>query len=68
MPNDIKYHMMMMPSTCLVHRSLLHFASAFMNYKARKLLSEQEGGVFKKPSGDAVISCFPTVIDCPDIV
>lgn len=38
--DDVKYHMTMMPSTCLVHRNLLHFVSAFMNYKARKLLEE----------------------------
>lgn len=60
--------MTMMPSTCLVHRNLLHFVSAFMNYKARKLLDEQVGGVFRKPAGDAVISCFPMVMDCPEIV
>lgn len=67
---DLKYHITMMPSTCLVHSNLLHFVSAFMNYKARKLLEEQAsgGGVFKKPAGDAVISCFPMVMDCPDIV
>lgn len=68
MPADVRYHMTMMPSSCLVHRDLLHFVSAFMNYKARKLLEEQLGGVFKKPAGDAVIACFPMVMDCPEIV
>ena len=68
LPTDVKYHMTLMPSTCLVHRSLLHFVSAFMNYKARKLLEEQVGGVFKKPAGDTVISCFPMIMDCPEIV
>jgi hypothetical protein len=68
LPNDVRYHITMMPSTCLVQRSLLHFTSAYMNYKARKLLEEQQGGVFKKPSGDTVISCFPFIFDCPDIV
>lgn len=68
LPPDVRYHVTMMPSTCLVHRNMLHFVSAFMNYKARKLLEEQVGGVFRKPAGDAVISCFPLVLDCPDIV
>ena len=68
MPPEVRYHITMMPSTCLVQRSLLNFVSAYMNYKAKKLLEEQVGGVFRKPSGDVVISCFPFVFDCPDIV
>lgn len=40
LPADIRYHITMMPSTCLVQRNLLHFLSGFMNYKARKLLEE----------------------------
>lgn len=55
-----KYHLLLLPSTCLVHTKLILFVSAFMNYKARKLLDESlNGGRFKKPSGDVVISHFP---------
>lgn len=40
LPADVKYHITMMPSTCLLQRSMLHFTSAYMNYKAKKLLEE----------------------------
>jgi len=64
-----KYHLLLLPSTCLVHTKLILFVSAFMNYKARKLLDESlNGGRFKKPSGDVVISHFPQIYDNPDIV
>ena len=65
---EIKVHMEMMPSTCLVHQTLLTFVSGFMNYKAEKLLNESKASGFRKPSGDVVISSFPKIYDCPDIV
>jgi thiamine phosphate synthase YjbQ (UPF0047 family) len=34
---DAKIHMELMPSTCLVHKKLLHFVSGFRNYTAEKL-------------------------------
>lgn len=64
---DVRYHITMMPSTCVIQKSLLHFASAFMNYKGRKLLGDQDRSLFKKPSGDTVITCFPYILDCPEI-
>jgi len=58
-----------MPSTCLVHGKLLTFVSGFMNYKSEKLLNEtKSAGGIRKPSGDVVMSCFPKIYDCPDIV
>lgn len=63
-----KSHMFMMPSTCFVHDSLLHFVSGFMNYKAEILLNEQMSGHFRKPQGDVVLANFPKILDSPDIV
>ena len=37
LPADIKYHMNLMPSTCLIHKNLLYFTSGFINYKAKKI-------------------------------
>jgi hypothetical protein len=34
---DAKVHFEMMPSTCLVHKKLLHFVSGFRNYASEKL-------------------------------
>lgn len=64
-----KFHMNLMPSTCLLYTTLMHFMSGFMNYKADKLLSQSSstGGQFFKPGGDVIISNFPKIIDCPDI-
>ena len=67
-PTEIRAHMDMMPSTCLVHKALLYFASGFMNYKAERLLREAGSGAFRQPPGDVVISSFPRIYDCPDIV
>lgn len=39
LPDNFKYHLNLMPSTCLLYTTLLHFMSGFMNYKADKLLS-----------------------------
>ena len=68
LPSEVKLHLELMPSTCLVHHTLLTFVSGFMNYKAEKLLKETKASGFRKPSGDVVISCFPKIYDCPDIV
>ena len=64
---DVRDYLELMPSTCLVHQALLTFVVGFMNYKGEKLLRESGGG-FRKPAGDAVISCFPKIYDNPDIV
>lgn len=63
-----KLHLELMPSTCLVHKSLLYFMSGFMNYKAQKLLREASKQGFYKPAGDNVIASLPRIYDCPDIV
>ena len=65
---DTKIHMKMLPSTCLVHKRLLHFVSGFRNYAARILLKESSLGEFKQPGGNVAISCFPAIIDNPDII
>jgi hypothetical protein len=63
-----KQHLELMPSTCLVHKSLLYFMSGFMNYKAQRLLGEASKQGFYKPAGDNVIASLPKIYDCPDIV
>lgn len=68
MDKDEKAHLELMPSTCFMHKALLYFISGFINYKSDKLLGETEGGVFKKPTGDHIISSFPMIYDNPDIV
>ena len=68
LPQEVRHHLEMMPSTCLVHKSLLYFMSGFMNYKAGKLLREASTAIFRKPAGDAVIASLPKIYDCPDIV
>ena len=67
--DDTKFHLNLMPSTCLLYGTLLHFMSGFMNYKADALLSQSSstGGQFFKPGGDVVIANFHKLIDCPDI-
>jgi hypothetical protein len=65
---DEKFHMDMLPSTCLLPKALLYFASGFMNYKAQVLLKEASSGAFRKPPGDAVLASFPKILDCPDIL
>lgn len=66
--NEQKRHLELMPSTCLVHKSLLYFMSGFMNYKAQRLLREASKQGFYKPTGDNVIASLPRIYDCPDIV
>lgn len=65
---DIKVHMALLPSTCLVHKRLIHFVSGFRNYAAKILLKEMNLGEFKQPDGNVSISCFPFVMDNFDIL
>ena len=67
---DTKIHMTMLPSICLVSKRILHFVTGFRNYAARILLKESllAAGEFKQPAGNIAISCFPKIIDCPDIL
>lgn len=66
--DDTKLHMNMLPSTCLCHKRLLHFVSGFRNYAAKVLLKESTLGEFKQPGGNIAVSCFPYIIDNPDII
>lgn len=68
MKAEDKFHMDMLPSTCLLPKSLLCFASGFMNYKAQVLLKEASSGAFRQPPGDAVLASFPQILDCSDIL
>ena len=43
---NISTHLQVMPSTCLIQTPLLYFVSGFMNYKAKKILSETSAGKF----------------------
>lgn len=71
---DKRFHMDLMPGTCLLPSELLNFISAFMNYKGKHFLgTEAETGrrlgsmALKKPPGDIIISTFPKLLDNPDI-
>jgi len=64
---ETKFHMSMLPSTCLINKRLLYFVSGFRNYLGDKLLKQSEMGLFTKPEGDIVISSFPKILDNPDI-
>jgi hypothetical protein len=66
--SDVRQHLELMPSTCLVHSHFLYFVSGFMNYKSRHLLKSTIQSSFKQPDGDVVISTFPRVYDSPDIL
>lgn len=68
LPAEVKHHMDLLPSTCLVPQALLYFVSGFMNYKARALLRESSSGPPRRPPGDVVLSSFPKIFDCPDIL
>lgn len=65
---DIKTHMEMLPSTCLIPKRLVHFVSGFRNFAARKLHKDNLGGQFRHPGGDVTISSFPSIMDNPDIL
>mmetsp|Transcript_22870 Transcript_22870/g.22134 ORF Transcript_22870/g.22134 Transcript_22870/m.22134 type:complete len:327 (+) Transcript_22870:1169-2149(+) len=63
---ETKFHLEMLPSTCLVQKRLLYFVSGFRNYVGEKLLRESAMGAFKHPEGDVIISTFPKVMNHPD--
>lgn len=65
---DEKINLELMPSTCLVHKKLLHFVSGFRNQAAEKLLKQVGAGCIKQPEGDVAISVFPKIFDNPDIL
>lgn len=64
---ETKFHLDLLPSTCFVYKRLLYFVSGFRNYAAEKLLKESTG-TFKHPEGDIILSSFPKVFDCIDII
>ena len=61
-------HMEFLPSTCVVHKKLVSFVSGYRNYAAELLIRSTTGGTMKKPIGDVVMSTFPKIMDCPDVV
>lgn len=65
---DVRTHLDMMPSTCLLHKSMVFLLSGYRNYIAKKLLAQSQVGILKKPTGDVVISCVPKILDCPDVL
>ena len=64
---ETKFHLDLMPSTCLIQKRLLYFVSGFRNYIGEKLIKESSMNSFRQPEGDVVISCFPRILDNPDI-
>jgi hypothetical protein len=55
---ETKYHIEMMPSTCLVNKKLLTFVSGYRNYAAKQLLVTTLSESLKQPAGDLVMSSF----------
>lgn len=45
----------------------MYFVSGFRNYLGEKLLRESALSYFRQPEGDVIISCFPKILDNPDI-
>mmetsp|Transcript_27366 Transcript_27366/g.20514 ORF Transcript_27366/g.20514 Transcript_27366/m.20514 type:complete len:108 (+) Transcript_27366:68-391(+) len=64
---ETRFHLELLPSTCLVQKRLLYLVSGFRNYVGEKLLREAATGAFRHPEGDVVISTFPKVLNHPDI-
>ena len=65
---DTRFHMLFLPSTCLVQKKLLLFISGYRNYAGHTLLKASTLGNFKKPGGSVAMSCFPKIIDNIDIL
>jgi len=61
-------HMEFLPSTCVVHKKLVSFVSGYRNYAAEVLIRGGIAGSMKKPIGDVILSTFPKIINCPDVV
>ena len=61
-------HMEFLPSTCVVPKKLVSFVSGYRNYAAEILIRGGMGGSMKKPAGDVVMSTFPKIMDCPDVM
>ena len=64
---ETRFHLDLLPSTCLIQKRLLYFVSGFRNYPGEKLLRETQSGTFRQPEGDVTISTFPKILDCPDV-
>jgi hypothetical protein len=64
---ETKFHLDLLPSTCFVQKRLLYFVSGFRNYIGEKLLKESSMNHFMQPEGDVIISCFPRILDNPDM-
>lgn len=65
---ETKYHLELLPSTCFIQKKLLNFVSGYRNYAAEQLLPSLATDSHKKPVGNIVMSNFPKVLDCPDIL
>lgn len=63
-----RVHMDFLPSTCVIPKKLVSFVSGYRNYAAEILKPNSSGGSMKKPSGDVVMSTFPKIMDCPDVL
>jgi hypothetical protein len=69
--DDVRFHMDMLPRLCFLSKRLLYFVSGFRNHLGEKLLREASVSglqTFKKPEGDPIITTFPKIMDCPDII
>lgn len=63
-----KLHTEFLPSTCLIQHKLLPFVSGFRNSAAMDLNKNINVASLKKPGGSVSISCFPKIIDNPEIL
>ena len=65
---ETKVHLEMLPSTCLVQKKMLNLVSGYRNYAADQLLPETLIGSLKQPMGNKIMSTFPKILDCPDLL
>jgi hypothetical protein len=65
---ETKVHLELLPSTCLVQKKILNLVSGFRNYAADLLLPETLVGALRQPMGNKIMSTFPKMLDCPDLL
>jgi hypothetical protein len=68
--DETRFNLEMLPSLCFLQKGFLYFISGFRNYLGEKLLKNAADSTlttFKQPEGDAVVTTFGKVLDCPDL-
>jgi hypothetical protein len=64
---EVKFMVDLLPSTCFINKNLLSFIVAYREYAGSVLKVGGTNVPHTKPTGDVVLSCFPEILDNPDI-